>query len=203
MRRMKPRFGYADVMSTVCFVLLVLGLAGGGAAFAHGKIGSSDIKSSAVKTRHLYKGSVGAGKIRPGAVTTGKLRDHSVTGAKLAPNALRGPEFADHAAGVAQAGVTVAPDGTAGGWFNRLGGKPQVTRTEAGRYQVRIPGLRVAPAVDIYRSLIISVSSTAGRDANCYWAGHDYARSALEVVCLAPNRVGRTDSHWNLVLHAS
>lgn len=48
---------YANVVSTLCLFLMILGV-GGTAAYAHGKIGSDDLARNAVKSKHIKNGQV-------------------------------------------------------------------------------------------------------------------------------------------------
>lgn len=61
---MRPKLTYANVMSTLCFFLLL----SGGAAFAASQLG---------------KNSVGSKQLKKNAVTTAKVKNQAVTGAKV------------------------------------------------------------------------------------------------------------------------
>ncbi|HEX8752032.1 MAG TPA: hypothetical protein VF731_01335 [Solirubrobacterales bacterium] len=84
MRRLRPHLSYANVVSTLCLVLLL----GGGAAFAASKA----LPTNSVGTRQLKSEAVTAAKIRAGAVTGAKI-DLSTLGtvpsATLAASATR------------------------------------------------------------------------------------------------------------------
>src|SRR5262245_21185593 len=58
------RFSYANVVATLALFLAL----GGGAVWAAGKIGSGDIKSNAIKSRHIAKGAVHTSDLNAGAV---------------------------------------------------------------------------------------------------------------------------------------
>ena len=79
--RARPKFSYANVMSTIA-VFLVLTT---GAAYAHGLIGTKDIQKGAVTPPKLAQKAVKAGKIAPAAVKSGKILDGAVTSSKLGP----------------------------------------------------------------------------------------------------------------------
>ncbi|QIX25591.1 hypothetical protein ncot_02535 [Nocardioides sp. JQ2195] len=55
--RIATKLTYANVVSTLCLFLLVVGV-GGTAAYAHGKIGSDDLARNAVKSKHIKNGQV-------------------------------------------------------------------------------------------------------------------------------------------------
>jgi hypothetical protein len=74
--KLRGKLTYANVMSTLCFFLLV----GGGAAYA---------------ASHLGKNSVGSKQLKKNAVTTAKLKNGSVTGAKIKRGAITGKQIAN------------------------------------------------------------------------------------------------------------
>jgi hypothetical protein len=74
MNRPKPRLTYANVVSTVCLVLLL----GGGAAFAAGR---------------LAKNSVGPRQLKKNAVTTAKVKREAITAAKVKKGTLTGKQI--------------------------------------------------------------------------------------------------------------
>ncbi len=70
---MRPKLTYANVMSTLCFFLLL-----GGGAYAAG---------------HLGKNSVGSKQLKKNAVTTPKLKNEAVTAAKVKGGTLTGTQI--------------------------------------------------------------------------------------------------------------
>jgi hypothetical protein len=71
--RPRPKLSYANVMSTLCFFLLL-----GGGAYAAG---------------HLGKNSVGAKQLRKNAVTTAKVKNEAITAAKVKKGSLTGTQI--------------------------------------------------------------------------------------------------------------
>lgn len=75
--------------------LMALFVALGGTAWAASKVGGGDIKSDAVKARHIDSSQVGASELKPGSVTAAKLvpasRSLSITDN---PQSI-GPNFTD------------------------------------------------------------------------------------------------------------
>lgn len=69
MSQIRKRLTYANVMSSIAIFFVL----GGGAAYAATKIGTKQLKASAVTT----------GKIKKEAVTTAKIKKNAVTGAKV------------------------------------------------------------------------------------------------------------------------
>jgi hypothetical protein len=69
---MRPKLSYANVMSTLCFFLLL-----GGGAYAAG---------------HLGKNTVGSKQLKKNAVTTAKIKNKAVTGAKIKPGTITGTQ---------------------------------------------------------------------------------------------------------------
>lgn len=91
LRKLRPRSIY-DVMATLAFLIAVAG----GSAYAAATIGSRDIKSNAVLSKHIRDGAVKNADLGLNSVDTGNVIDHS----------LRKQDF--------QAGQ-LAPSGPAGG----------------------------------------------------------------------------------------
>jgi hypothetical protein len=75
---LRPRLTYANVMSTLCFCLLL----GGGAAYA---------------ATHLPKNSVGTKQIKKNAINGSKVADDSLTGSDIRESSLGHVPTADHA----------------------------------------------------------------------------------------------------------
>jgi hypothetical protein len=70
---MRPKLSYANVMSTLCFFLLL-----GGGAYAAG---------------HLGKNSVGSKQLKKNAVTTAKIKSAAITAAKVKRGTLTGTQI--------------------------------------------------------------------------------------------------------------
>ena len=82
--RFKPRLTYANVVASIALFIVL-----GGVAWAHGKIGTPDLKNGAVTTPKLKGNAVKAGKLGPGSVVTAKVADDVVTAPKLGPTTVR------------------------------------------------------------------------------------------------------------------
>lgn len=79
---------YANVMSTLCLFLLVVGV-GGTAAYAHhGKITSSEIAKQAVKSKHIKNNNVKSVDIKNNNVKSKDVRDGTLRAADLANGAV-------------------------------------------------------------------------------------------------------------------
>ncbi|MGB7589038.1 MAG: hypothetical protein WBM00_10055 [Solirubrobacterales bacterium] len=83
MRRIRKRFTYANVMSTIALFLVL-----GGGAFALGRlprksVGTRQLKAGAVTAAKLHANAVTKAKIKVGAVDGGKIADGSVTGTDI------------------------------------------------------------------------------------------------------------------------
>jgi hypothetical protein len=83
---MRPRLTYANVMSTLCFFLLL-----GGGAFAAG---------------HLGKNSVGSKQLKKNAVVTAKVKNEAITAAKVKKGTLTGAQINLSALGTVPAAQT-------------------------------------------------------------------------------------------------
>jgi len=77
--------------------LIALFVAIGGISWAATKIGTSDIKNSAVTAKKLHKNAVTTKKIKNNAVNGAKVKDNSLTGNDLDESTLSAPINVDHA----------------------------------------------------------------------------------------------------------
>ena len=84
---MRPKLTYANVMSTMCFFLLL-----GGGAYAAGHLGKNT-----VGTKQLKKNSVTTAKIRKQAVTAAKVKKGTLTGTQINASTLGTVPTADKA----------------------------------------------------------------------------------------------------------
>ena len=94
MNRLRPKLTYANVMSTLCFFLLL----SGGAAFA---------------ASHLGKNSVGARQLKKNAVTTAKIKNEAITAAKVEKGTLTGTQINASTLGAVPTAGNAATAGTA------------------------------------------------------------------------------------------
>ncbi len=84
MRQLRDKLTYANVMSTICFVLLV----SGGAAYAatqlgKNSVGTKQIKKNAIVTSKIKNEAVTGAKVKNGAVTAAKIPNGSLTGTQI------------------------------------------------------------------------------------------------------------------------
>lgn len=97
MRIVRQRLTYANVMSTIA-IFLILGGAGAIAAKRHHhtlKIGTAQLKGSAVTAAKIKNGAVLNSKLAAGAVSTDKLADGAVGNSKLGDGAVSGSKLAN------------------------------------------------------------------------------------------------------------
>lgn len=102
--RIRARFTYANVMSTIA-VVLAMGGAGAYAAthlkknsvtskaIKNGAVKTADLKNSAVTNPKLGNNAVDTGQIAANAVTTGKIAANAVTTGKIAADAVTGAKI--------------------------------------------------------------------------------------------------------------
>ena len=83
LRQLRPRSAY-DVMAAVAFFIAVAG----GSAYAAATIGSGDIKSNAVLSRHIKDGAFKTPDLAGNSVGTGKVIDGSLLGRDFRPGQL-------------------------------------------------------------------------------------------------------------------
>jgi hypothetical protein len=105
MKRVRAHLSYANVMSTLAVFLLLGGASAIAAKKQTQKIGTTQIKASAVTTAKiknaavdsskLKDGAVGASKLADGAVTNSKIADGAVTSSKIAADAVTGDKVSE------------------------------------------------------------------------------------------------------------
>ncbi len=158
MRRLGGKLTYANVMSTLCFFLLVTG----GAAYA---------------AAHLGKNSVGTKQLKASSVTTAKIRNGAVTGAKITastlgtvPTAMNAQNLGGKSADqIEQSSKLRCPSGTepAAGVCFETSDRPEATFQEALNVCGRAD--RSLPAVgDLATYLLTQPVETEG------WAGSPF-----------------------------
>jgi hypothetical protein len=84
MGRLRPRLSYANVVSTIALVFAL----GGGAVYAAGKIGSSEIAKNAIHSRQIKNRQVKRQDIAGGAINSGKVSNDSLTGKDIQESTL-------------------------------------------------------------------------------------------------------------------
>jgi len=97
MKQLKRHLSYANVMSTIAVFLLLGGATAVAAKKQTQKIGTTQLKASAVTTNKIKNGAISDAKLGAAAVSTGKLADGSVTGSKIADGAVGGSKIAGDA----------------------------------------------------------------------------------------------------------
>lgn len=100
MQRLSSKLTYANVVSTIALCVAV----GGGAAFAAGKIDSSQIATGGVHTKNLQQRSVTGGKLALGAVRSNQIAPGAVDTGELAPGAVHSGQIGAGAVGTRQLG---------------------------------------------------------------------------------------------------
>jgi hypothetical protein len=98
MQRLSSKLTYANVVSTIALCIAV----GGGAAFAAGKIDSSQIATGGVHTKNLQQRSVTSGKLAVGAVRSNQIAPGAVDTGELAPGSVRSAQIGTGAVGSKQ-----------------------------------------------------------------------------------------------------
>jgi hypothetical protein len=102
----RPRLTYANIVSTLALFLAL----GGGAAYAAGKVSSSDLAKGAVHTSNVFKRAITSGKLAVGAVRSNQVVDGAIGTKQLADHAVGTAKLADAAVGSKQIGAAgVAP----------------------------------------------------------------------------------------------
>src|SRR5256885_865971 len=84
MGRLRPRLSYANVVSTIALVFAL----GGGAVYAAGKIGSSQIAKNAIHSRQIKNRQVKRQDIAGGAINSGKVSNDSLSGKDIKESTL-------------------------------------------------------------------------------------------------------------------
>ena len=91
MNRFRPRLSYANVVSTLCLVLVV----GGGVAYAANTVGSEDIINGQVKSVDIGTGQVQSADVRNDNLTSEDVQDNSLNTNDVGPNSLFGSDIFD------------------------------------------------------------------------------------------------------------
>jgi hypothetical protein len=86
MGRLRPRSVF-DVMAGIAFFIAIAG----GGAYAAGTIGASDIKTDAVRSRHIKDGAVQNADLAARSVGTGKVINGSLLARDLSPDLFHPP----------------------------------------------------------------------------------------------------------------
>jgi hypothetical protein len=89
LRRIRPHLTYANVAATIALI----GVLGGGTAYAANTVFSGDIVDGQVKTVDLANGAVLTDKLADGAVTSRKVNNNNLTGGDVAANSLKGTDI--------------------------------------------------------------------------------------------------------------
>jgi hypothetical protein len=100
---------YANVMATLAMFAVL-----GGGAYAAKKIGSSDIKKNAGRSKHIKKNQVKSSDIKNGQVKASDIKDGQVKAAEIATGAVEGTEIGDGTIG----GIDIAGDALGGAQIN-------------------------------------------------------------------------------------
>ena len=119
LRRIRPHLTYANVAATIALV----GVFGGGAAYAANSIFSGDIVDGQVKTVDLANGAILTAKVADGAITSAKVQDGTLQGRDVLDNSLRGADIDESSLSVS--GGTV---GQPEAWRNVAAGSVSVNR---------------------------------------------------------------------------
>ena len=97
MKQLKRHLSYANVMSTIAVFLLLGGATAIAAKKQTQKIGTTQLKASAVTTKKIKNGAIVNSKLAAAAVSADKIADGSVTNSKLADGAVTGSKIAGDA----------------------------------------------------------------------------------------------------------
>ncbi|QYJ03036.1 hypothetical protein KUV85_11910 [Nocardioides panacisoli] len=183
--KMQERLTFANVVSVLALIVALAGT-GGGVAYAHGKIGSAQLKTNAVKSHHIKNGqvkggdlksdAVGSGKVKNNSIGSGDLKDNSIGSRDVRNGSLTEADLATSTDGVALAGAAVHLT-SVDHQFNRLGGQISLVRVGPGKYDLRVPGARFA---EYGQQILASVSNA--REAICSVAGRTVA-DTIQVRC--------------------
>ncbi|QYJ03035.1 hypothetical protein KUV85_11905 [Nocardioides panacisoli] len=171
----QERLTFANVVSVLALIVALAGT-GGGVAYAHGKIGSAQLKTNAVKSHHIKNGQVKGGDLKNNAVGSGKVKNNSIRSGDVKNRSLTHADISTGADGVALASVSVV--GTAvPHQFNRLGGPITVTNPSPGNFDVKVPGADF----DSWQTVLADLNAVSG---NC-WINFvaNAAPDTLEVRC--------------------
>jgi hypothetical protein len=95
MKQVRKRLTYANVMSSLAVFLILGGATAIAAKKQTQKIGTAQIKASAITTGKIKNAAVDGTKLRDGAVSTSKIVDGAVTNSKLADGSVTTSKIAN------------------------------------------------------------------------------------------------------------
>ncbi len=183
----KKRFTFANVMSVTALIVATAGT-GGGVAYAHGKIGSADIKKNAVKTKHVKNNNL----------KSKDIRDNNLKGRDIKDGSLRIKDLsAEVLSAISEAWVNVASTGQVDRSYNRMGGTPTVARTSVGQYTVTIPGTSATDG-----SAVVSVNGGSIYGESCIMEDVN-ADGTFDVDCFDTDTGALSDERFQFVLFQS
>jgi hypothetical protein len=188
MKQIRPHLTYANAMSTLA-VFLLLGGASAYAAKKHTqKIGTTQIKASAVTTAKIKNSAVDSSKLRDGAVTNAELaagsvaganlQDGSVGSAKIAADAVTGEKVAESTLGEVPSASSANPavfaqvnaNGTVDSGDSKGLTSPNVSKAGNGTYCITVPsfvprGAQVTPQAN--GTALTAANLTLGSTPSC------------------------------------
>jgi len=97
MKRLHGKLTYANVMSTLCFFMLLGGGAYAATKLAKNSVGTKQLKKNAVVTSKIKNGTVTGAKIANGAISGEKVQGGSLTGTQINASTLGTVPSATHA----------------------------------------------------------------------------------------------------------
>jgi hypothetical protein len=183
----KKRFTFANVVSVAALIMATAG-AGGGVAYAHGKIGSADIKKNAVKSKHVKNNNLKSSDIRNNNLRGKDIRDGSLGVQDLSTGVL---------SGISEAWVNVSFNGTVNRAYNRKGGAPTVVHTNLGQYTITVPGTSATDG-----SAVVSVNGGSISGESCIMEDVN-ADGSFDIDCFDTDTGALSDENFQFVLFQS
>ena len=164
MFRLAQKFSYANVTATIALFIAL----SGAAAYAAGKIGSTDIAKDAIKAKHVKDGEIGTAEVRDGALLSDDFASGQLPQGEQGPRGAEGPQGVQGEQGEQGLDGTARAYATRGGCNGGTGvcsivaskGVTEIQRVSIGRYCVTAPGISSD-----------STTAVAGIDASLTSAG--------------------------------
>jgi hypothetical protein len=152
MGRLRPRLTYANVVSTIALAFAL----GGGAVYAAGKIGSSQIAKNAIHSRQIKNHQVKRQDIAGGAINSRKVSNDSLTGKDIQESTLGEVPLASDARTVGQIAVrsihAAQPDPTGTNQVLSQGGLIVLLSCSGGVATMQVHGAVPGDAGSIFAS---------------------------------------------------
>lgn len=195
--KLTNRTTFANVVSVAALIVATAG-AGGGVAYAHGKIGSGDLKKNAVKSKHVKNNNLKSKDIKNGNLKSKDIKNNNLRGVDVRNGSLGVEDLSTEVlSGISEAWVNVSGNGTVNRSYNRMGGTPTVNRTSVGQYTITVPGTSASD-----QSAVVAVNGGSIWGESCTMEDVN-PNGSFDVDCFDTDTATLSDENFQFVLFQS